>query len=145
MSRDSDILGALRFEPMTAAEIGRGFAPDHIKDRAAWGRKWVVKHLDWLTDPHGDGVLRPMAWVFDEGGPAHAKASEPTYTGPDFTRVPLAPGFFNVATELLHSWLANTMGLLDPHRYRAPHAPRGTPPRPRTPRGYFPKALKGHI
>lgn len=137
MTRDNDILGALRFEPMTAAEIGRGFAPDHIKDRAAWGRKWVAKNEALLmVDPTGSG------WT-----PRSAPAKpEPAYTGPDFTRVPVAGGFLNAAQELLHSWLANTMGLLDTHRYRAPHAPRGTPPNPpRYKRGYFPKALKGHI
>lgn len=134
MTRDTDILGALRFEPMTAAEIGRGFAPDHIKDRAAWGRKWVAKNEAFLI-PTKDGWTVPA--------PAMVK---PTYTGPDFTVVPLVGrSYLNQAQELLLSWLANTMGLLDTHRYRAPHAPRGTPPRPRTPRGYFPKALKGHI
>ena len=136
MTRDNDIFGALRFEPMTAAEIGRGFAPDHIKDRAAWGRKWVAKNEALLmVDPTGSG------WT-----PRSAPVNpEPTYTGPDFTRVPVAGGFLNAAQELLHSWLANTMGLLDTHRYRAPHAPRGTPPRKHESRKYFPKALKGHI
>lgn len=138
MTRDNDILGALRFEPMTAAEIGRGFAPDHIKDRAAWGRKWVAKNEAFLI-PTKDGWTVP-AQAHDE-----AMAEARTYTGPDFTVAPKAPGILNAAQELLHSWLANTTGLLDTHRYRAPHAPRGTPPRPRTPRGYFPKALKGHI
>ena len=122
MTRDNDILGALRFEPMTAAEIGRGFAPDHIKDRAAWGRKWVAKHLKSLTQVDGGWTI---AASVDE---------TPAYDGPDFTRVLVAGGFLNAAQELLHSWLAGASGLLDPHRYRAPHAPRGTPPRPHAPR-----------
>ena len=134
MTRDTDILGALRFEPMTAAEIGRGFAPDHIKDRAAWGWKWVAKHRASLA-PKGD------MWTVV----AVQKAVE-VYTGPDFTAAPEATGFLNRAQGLLHSWLAGASGLLDPHRYRAPHAPRGTPPNPpRYKRGYFPKTLKGHI
>ena len=124
MTRDNDILGALRFEPMTAAEIGRGFAPDHIKDRAAWGRKWVAKHRAMLVEK-GDMWTVPAAPRPDLLA---------TYTGPDFTRVPVAVGFLNAAQELLHSWLAGASGLLDPHRYRAPHAPRGTPPRPHAPR-----------
>lgn len=122
MTRDTDILGALRFEPMTAAEIGRGFAPEHIKDRAAWGRKWVQKHRAALV-PKGQ-----MWAVADQIDPA------PEYTGPDFTVAPRPVGIMSQAQELIHSWLAGAMNLLDPHRYRAPHAPRGTPPRPHTPR-----------
>lgn len=132
MTRDNDILGALRFERMTAAEIGRGFAPDEIKDREGWGRKWVKAHGHLLIG-NSD-----KTWSV-------AHKPKPTYTGPDFTVVPVAGGFLNVAKELLHSWLANTTGLLDPHRYKAPHAPRGTPPRKHETRKYFPKALKGHI
>ncbi len=123
MTRDTDILGALRFEPMTAAEIGLGFAPDHIKDRAAWGRKWVRLAVDARqVIPVGDKWTVPVL-------PAAA-----TYIGPDFTLAPEATGFLSRAQELVHSWLAGASGLLDPHRYKAPHAPRGTPPRPHRPR-----------
>lgn len=133
MTRDTDILGALRFEPMTAAEIGRGFAPDHIKDRAAWGRKWVAKHRASLA-PKGD------LWTVQT-------APEPVevYTGTDFTAAPEATGFLNRAQELLQSWFVGASGLLDPHRYRAPHAPRGTPPRPHYPRTRNRAITEGHI
>lgn len=124
MTRDTDILGALRFEPMTAAEIGRGFAPDHIKDREAWGRKWVVKNEAFLI-PTEKGWTVPAE--------AHDEVVA-EYTGPDFTVAPAVWSYLNQAQELIHSWLVRAEGLLDPHRYRPPHAPRGTPRRPHRPR-----------
>ena len=126
------------FENMTGAEIGRIFAPESIEDKEGWGRKTLRQ----IKADH-DTVYAGLVALGLYGDPnAHLP---PPYTGPDFTVLPVAGGFFNVATELLHSWLANTMGLLDTHRYRAPHAPRGTPPRKHETRKYFPKALKGHI
>lgn len=94
----------------TAADIGRGYAPDSVKDKAGWGRKMVTKMLN-------TGVL--------------------------FRRPDGSLGALTVAQELLHAILSDC-GPIDPHQYKAPHAPRGTPPRPhysryrRTPRLFRP-------
>lgn len=102
MTKDEAIFDALRAFPMSGAEIGRAFAPETIKDREGWGRKWVAKNQKVL-------VATERGWRFH-----------------------ITTGLLNRAQELLHSWLG---GGYTEDRYKAPHAPRGTPPRPHHPKG----------
>lgn len=39
--------------PISASEIGRRLAPDGIKDRAGWGRKWVARNKADLIEHDG--------------------------------------------------------------------------------------------
>lgn len=104
---DDKILDALAAVPMTGAEIGRGFAPEHLKDREGWGRKWLRKAAE-------SGLVRAVADRWTSAEPVHS------------ARVPPPDGFLNRAQVLLQSWLADAI----PRDYRAPHANRPTPPTP---------------
>ncbi|MDK3075161.1 hypothetical protein QO034_18900 [Sedimentitalea sp. JM2-8] len=84
----------------TAAEIGRGFAPETVKDKEGWGRKLVRKFVGL-----GDLVRN------DDG------------------TVSLPRRHLRVAQELLQVIIGDG-ALPGPHDYKAPHANRGTPPRP---------------
>ena len=106
---DSDILSAIAVEPMTGSEIGKGFAPEHIKDRAGWGRKWLKKAAE-------SGIVKALGDLWTAA--TKAAPTPPVFTGPDFTVHPMQP------------WV----GELGTRDYKAPHANRGTMPRPHFPR-----------
>jgi hypothetical protein len=96
---DRDIIDVLTKTVMLAADIGRAFAPAHIKDRAGWGRKWVAKMraADLIVDhPHGVSI-RPAPKVRTGG-------------------LNLAQEFYQLLGFGLRTYLA-------------PHANRPTPPR----------------
>jgi hypothetical protein len=118
MTADQLILDALRITPMTGSEIGKGFAPEHIKDRAGWGRKWLARNAE-------------AAAAANDARRNRHRRIEKVYDGPDFTRVPA--GVFsehlNQAQLMLSDWLF-TM----PRSYKHILAPRGTLPRPHHPR-----------
>lgn len=113
---DADILEAIAAVPMTGSEIGKGFAPDHIKDRAGWGRKWLKRAQDDKIVIEVDGK-----WTATRSFVPQAR---------DFTAPQSRHGFLNTVQTFLNAWITG----LPARDYKAPHAPRGTPPRPHSPR-----------
>ena len=116
MTADNDklILDALRLVPMTGSEIGKGFAPDHIKDRAGWGRKWLAKNAAAVA--------------------ALTAEPAPVPTGIDFTRLPPDDtfGVLKRAQVVIAYWAE--LAFNGRGSYKHILAPRGTPPRPHHPR-----------
>lgn len=103
---DKLILDALRIQPMTGSEIGKGFAPEHIKDRAAWGRKWLAKNA------------AAVAALTAADAPVVVEHKD---TGIDFTVWSTLLDYIRVPSIFYVS-------------YKHILAPRGTPPRPHFPR-----------
>ena len=85
--------------PLTSADIGRFHAPDHIKDRAGWGRRWVAKMVD-----AGQVFVDKTGMVRNQRQKTWAQVFYASLACPN------------------------------PRDYRAPHANRGTRPRPHKPR-----------
>lgn len=117
MTTDALILDALRVTPLTGSEIGKGFAPEHIKDRAGWGRKWLARNADAHGLMQSDGRWTAPPDGYNTGDGSDTNVS----TGPDFT---------------IWSVLMDTLRFPDvlPRSYKHILAPRGTPPRPHFPR-----------
>jgi hypothetical protein len=113
MTADQLILDALRITPMTGSEIGKGFAPEHIKDRAGWGRKWLARNAEAV---------------------AALAESAPVETGIDFTRLPLDDtfGVLKRAQVVIAYWAE--LAFNGRGSYKHILAPRGTLPRPHHPR-----------
>jgi hypothetical protein len=110
---DRDITDVLTKSVMLPADIGRAFAPEHIKDRAGWGRKWVAKMraADMIVDhPHGVSVKpapKPysglnLAQEFYQLLGAGLRtylaphANRPTPPRPHFSRYQRTPRFCNI-------------------------------------------------
>lgn len=91
---ESEINAAL---PLTPADIGRFFAPDHISDVTGWGRRWARNAV-------GRGSHRMVNGLVERT--------------------------MNEAKRLIDTW----SGPPTVASYKAPHAYRGTPKRPRFPR-----------
>jgi hypothetical protein len=123
MSDDKTILAALQFEPMSGSDIGKGFAPENIKDRAGWGRKWLKRARE-------SGLVQAVGDLWAAAGRKRQRKDAVPYNGLDYTRAMVASGGLNVAQSFLQLIMPDSTG----RDYKAPHANRGTPSRPHFPR-----------
>lgn len=115
MSDDKTILDALQFEPMSGSDIGKRFAPGGIRDRAGWGRGWLKRARE-------TGLVRAVGDLWAAAG----RKRRVPYNGIDYTRAMVASGGLNMAQSFLLLIMPDSTG----RDYKAPHANRGTPPRP---------------
>lgn len=124
----------MNIEGLSASEIGRRHAPDHIKDRAGWGRKWVKRELaagTVLKMP--DGTFKHMANNLVMSDRIVEIENNVAYEDdlPDMTQSEASHFAFYMKGGDMEAKPRPVPAYA--HTYKAPHALRGTPPRLRNP------------